>query len=184
MSRFDPALLERALAYVGRPLPQPPVEQPVETAVLLAAGLCRRFEGFVAAPYLCAAGVPSIGYGATFYLDGRRVALTDAPISRETAERLMLATLRTVYLPAVLKLCPGARTPGQLAALLDFTFNLGPGPLASSTLRRVVNAGAWDQVPAQLRRWVYGGGRRLRGLELRRDAEIALLTGWRELLPA
>lgn len=175
MSRFDPALLERALAYVGRPVAQPPVEDAVEQALHLAAGLCRRFEGFVAAPYLCAAGVPSIGYGATFYLDGRRVSLTDAPISRETAERLLLGMLRTVYLPAVLKLCPGARTPGQLAALLDFAFNLGPGALASSTLRRVVNAGAWDQVPAQLRRWVYAGGRRLRGLELRREAAIALL---------
>ena len=176
MSRFDPALLERALAYVGRPLPQAPVENAAEQAVQLAAGLCRRFEGFVAAPYLCSAGVPSIGYGATYYLDGRRVALTDAPISRETAERLLMATLRNVYMPAVLKLCPGARTPGQLAALIDFTFNLGPGALASSTLRRLVNSGAWDQVPAQLRRWVYGGGRRLRGLELRREAEIALLS--------
>lgn len=175
MSRFDPALLERALAYVGRPLPQPPIDDGAEQAVQLAAALCRRFEGFVAAPYLCAAGVPSIGYGATFYLDGRRVALTDAPISRETAERLLMATLRNVYLPAVLKLCPGARTPGQIAALLDFAFNLGPGALASSTLRRVVNAGAWDQVPAQLRRWVYADGRVLRGLVLRRESAIALL---------
>jgi lysozyme len=144
-------------------------------AVTLAAALARRFEGLYLTPYLCPAGVPTIGYGATHYLDGRPVQLTDAPISRETAERLLLAQVRTVYMPAVLRLCPGADSPERLAALVDFAFNLGSSRLRASTLRKRVNSGAWGAVPSELRRWTMAGGRVLRGLQLRREAEAALI---------
>ena len=43
--------------------------------------LIRAFEGFRAEPYLDAVGVPTIGYGSTYYPDGQRVRLTDPPIS-------------------------------------------------------------------------------------------------------
>nr|WP_119157973.1 lysozyme [Caldimonas tepidiphila] len=144
-------------------------------AVEVAAELCRRFEGFYSRPYLCPAGVPTLGYGATHYLDGRRVQLTDPPISRETAERLLLRQLERTYLPAVLRLCPEVHAPRRLAALVDFCFNLGAGNLQASTLRRRVNADQWDQVPAELRKWVRGGGVVLRGLVLRREAEALLI---------
>lgn len=140
-----------------------------------AAALCRRFEGLFLSPYLCPAGVPSIGYGATYYEDGSQVTLRDAPITRERAESLLLWMVRTVYLPAVLKLCPGVADPNRLAALIDFAFNLGAGNLKASTLRKRVNAGRWEQVPVELRKWVMGGDRRLRGLELRREAEASLI---------
>lgn len=144
-------------------------------AIEIAAALCRRFEGFRSAPYICPAGVPTIAYGATHYLDGRRVQMTDPPISREAGERLLLKQLESVYLPQVLILCPGVDEPRRLAALVDFTFNLGAGNLRASTLRRRVNAGDWDAVPGELRKWVKGGGRVLRGLVIRRDAEAALI---------
>lgn len=143
--------------------------------VEVAAALCRRFEGLYLRPYLCPAGVPTIGYGATFYEDGRAVRLTDPPITRERAEELLLWMVRKVYLPAVLRLCPGVREAGRLAALIDFTFNLGAGRLKGSTLRRRVNEGDWEAVPAELRKWVRGGGRPLKGLVLRREAEIAVM---------
>lgn len=143
--------------------------------VAIAAALCRRFEGFIGHPYLCPAGVPTIGYGATHYLDGRAVRLTDPPLSREAAERLLLRQIERIYLPAVLRLCPGVSDAPRLAALIDFTFNLGAGQLRASTLRRRVNAGEWHAVPGELRRWVRGGGRILRGLVLRREAEASLI---------
>lgn len=143
--------------------------------VAVAAALCRRFEGLYLRPYLCPAGVPTIGYGATFYEDGTKVTLRDAPITRDRAEALLLWQVRRVYLPAVLRLCPGATQPGLLAALIDFAFNLGAGRLQASTLRRKVNAGDWEAVPAELRKWVMAGGRVLRGLALRREAEIEQL---------
>jgi len=60
-----------------------------------------------------------------------------------------------------------------LGAICDFVFNLGAGRLQSSTLRRKINTEEWDDVPYELSRWVYGGGKKLRGLVLRREAESA-----------
>lgn len=178
MSRFDESLLARALAYVGRPAAAAPSSLlDTDAAVDIAAALARRFEGFAARPYLCPAGVPSIGFGSTFYLDGRRVQLTDPPLTRDGAERLLLRQVERIYLPAVLRQCPGLRAepPERLAAIIDWTFNLGEGALAASTLRRRINAGDWADVPAQLRRWVYARGVLLRGLVLRREAEALLI---------
>lgn len=147
----------------------------VGLAVEVAAALARRFEGFMPHPYLCPAGVPTIGYGATYYEDGRAVKLTDPPITRARAEALLLWAVRTRYLPAVLRLCPNVDTPERLAALIDFAFNLGAGNLRASTLRRKVNAGDWDAARVQVMRWVIGGGRVLRGLVRRREAERDLM---------
>jgi lysozyme len=147
----------------------------IDQAIKVAAALARRFEGCYLRPYLCPAGVPTIGYGATFYEDGTRVTLFDAPITRERAESLLLWMVRTRYLPVVLRLCPGIDSPERLAAIIDFTFNLGAGNLQASTLRRRINAGRWDDVPGELRKWIKGGGRVLAGLVKRREAEVALL---------
>lgn len=144
-------------------------------AVEVAASLARRFEGLYLRPYLCPAGVPTIGRGATYYEDGTRVTMSDPVITVERADELLMWHIEKVYLPAVVKLCPGADTPGKLGALIDFAFNVGVGNLRSSTLRKKVNAGEWQDVPFQLRRWNKAGGRILRGLTARREAEIAAL---------
>lgn len=176
MSRFDAGLLARAMAAVGVGKPATVFDEPQEPdAVAVAAELCRRFEGFYSHPYLCPAGVPTIGFGATHYADGRAVTLKDALISRDAGERLLLLMIQREYLPKVLKLCPGVVDPKRLAALIDFTFNLGGSALASSTLRKRVNAGRWEDVPAELRKWVKAAGRTLRGLVLRREAEVDLI---------
>lgn len=141
----------------------------------VALALMRRFEGFYSKPYMCPAGVPTIGYGATYYVDGTRVTLTDPAITRERAEALLLWHVRTVYLPAVIKLCPGLDHPNRLAALIDFTYNLGGSALKGSTLRKRINAGDWEAVPGELRKWDKAGGRVLRGLTLRREAEAQLI---------
>lgn len=145
----------------------------IELAVKVAAALARMFEGLYLSPYLCPAGVPTLGYGATYYEDGTRVTLSDPAITRERAEELLLWMVRTKYLPAVIKLCPGVQDPRLLAALIDFAFNLGGGNLKSSNLRRCVNAEDWEALPAEFRKWVRGGGRVLKGLVRRREAEIA-----------
>jgi lysozyme len=147
----------------------------VATDVQLAAALCRRFEGFRGRPYLCPAGVPTIGYGSTTYEHGGPVRLTDATITPERANALLLHDILTRRKPAVIRLCPGADTPERRAALIDFAFNLGTGALASSTLRKRVNAGRWEDAKHELGRWVRGGGRVLPGLVKRRAAEALLL---------
>jgi lysozyme len=137
--------------------------------------ILEQFEGFRPRPYLCPAGVPTIGVGSTRYLDGRPVALTDPPITREHARVLAREQILADYLPAVLRLCTNLQTLDRAAAITDFAYNLGTGALRASTLRRRINEDRWPEVPAELRKWVRGGGRVLPGLVRRREAEIRLL---------
>ena len=65
-------------------------------------------------------------------------------------------------LASVRRLIVAPLTPEQEAALVDFVFNCGAGNLQVSTLRRFVNREEHDEAPAQIRRWVYAGGIRLR----------------------
>lgn len=168
-------ILARALAWVaGRqePAPAPMTE---DEAMSLILGLLMRFEGLYLKPYLCPAGVPTIGLGSTYYLDGRPVTLKDPPITREHAIVLAKEMIRREYMPAVLRLCRGLDTPGRVAAITDFAYNLGTGALAGSTLRKRINEGRWEDVPRELMKWVFAAGKRLRGLVLRREAEAALI---------
>ena len=145
-------------------------------ALNLAAGLCRKFEGLRLKPYLCPAGIPTIGYGSTRYADGRAVTLRDRPITAAQAEDLLLLTLRRDYLAGVLKVSPGLiDRPKALAAALDFAYNLGVRSYADSTLRKRVDAGDWSGARAELAKWVRGGGKVLPGLVARRAAEAKLM---------
>ena len=80
-------------------------------------------------------------------------------------------------LNATLRYCPVLATEPveRLAAIVDFTFNLGAGRLQTSTLRRRINQRDWSQVASEIKRWVRGGGRVLPGLAARREAEAELL---------
>jgi len=148
----------------------------------LAAELCRRFEGFKAKPYLCPAGIPTIGYGSTYYADGRKVTLADPPIDEPAARALLLAELVHTFAPGVIRQCPGLLALalssgdwGKLNAIVDFAYNLGVGRLQTSTLRRKINAQDWEGAREQLMVWTRGGGRVLPGLVKRREAEKALM---------
>lgn len=147
----------------------------ISNAVELCSSVIRRFEGLYLSPYLCPAGRPTIFYGATFYQNGTGVTLSDPRGTREQAEDLLQFMLSSVFIPGVQKLCPNIEHPEQLAAITDFAFNLGIGRLKASTLRKRINAGDWEAVPGELRKWTKGGGRTLRGLVARREAEILLL---------
>jgi lysozyme len=142
----------------------------------LAAELCRRFEGFRSKPYLCPAGIPTIGYGSTYYADGRKVTLQDAPLEQWQANDLLMLELRHTYAPGVARLCPILLVhPVKFNALVDFCYNLGVGRLQTSTLRRKINAQDWDAAKEQLMLWTRGGGKVLPGLVTRRQAECALM---------
>ena len=73
----------------------------------LAAELCRRYEGYRAKPYLCPAGVATIGYGSTYYADKRKVTLEDPPMDEPTARELLMIELEHTYLPGVLRTVRG-----------------------------------------------------------------------------
>lgn len=148
-------------------------------AIDLAGELCKQFEGFhrvvarrpvvLAVPYLCPAGYWTIGYG-------HLCSKNHPAITLEDGERLLERDLAVAW-GAALRQCPtlAVQSDGRQAAIVDFVFNLGEGRLRSSTLRRRIAQGRWDLVPDELRKWVWGGGRKLPGLIRRREAEIALL---------
>lgn len=143
-----------------------------------AIELAKRFEGFHrvpkndpvrAHPYICPAGFWTIGYG---HLCDKQ----HPPITEDEAEAYLARDLSTA-LAATLRYCPvlATETEGRLAAIVDFTFNLGGGRLQTSTLRRRVNQRDWAAAAKELRRWVYGGGKVLPGLVARREAEVPLI---------
>jgi len=142
----------------------------------IAASLCRQFEGYRAKPYLCPAGVATIGYGSTYYADKCKVTLEDPPMDEPTARALLMIELEHTYLPGALRNCPGLITDVRKCnAIVDFCYNLGIGRLQTSTLKRKVNAGDWEGAKEQLMLWTKGGGKVLPGLLKRRTAECALL---------
>lgn len=142
----------------------------------IAAALCKQFEGFRSKPYLCPAGIPTIGYGSTYYANGHKVTLQDAPISEPDAYALLVHELQHTYAPGVLRNCPGLATDERkLNAIVDFAYNLGIGRLQTSTLKRKINAQDWGGAKEQLMLWTRGGGKVLPGLLKRRTAECALL---------
>ena len=130
--------------------------------------LIKRFEGFSSTVYICPAGYPTIGYGHLV-----RSAESFNEISETEAEELLCRDVESAE-RAVLRLVNAPLTDGQFDALVSFTFNLGSGAFQRSTLRRKVNRQAHDEVPEQLMRWVWAGGRKLNGLRKRRSAESIL----------
>jgi lysozyme len=142
----------------------------------LAAELCRKYEGYRTKPYLCPAGVPTIGYGSTYYADKRKVTLEDPPMEEGAARALLMVELEHTYLPGVLRNCPGLATNERRCnAIVDYAYNLGVGRLQTSTLKRKINAQDWDGVQEQLMLWTKGGGKVLPGLVARRKAECLLV---------
>jgi lysozyme len=101
----------------------------------------------------------------------------DHPPITEAEAVVYLAQDLMTALNATLRYCPVLATEPvwRLAAIVDFTFNLGAGRLQTSTLRRRVNQQDWKGAAIELRRWVYGGGKKLPGLVSRREAELDLL---------
>ena len=144
-----------------------------------AIALAKRFEGFCrvpkndpgrAYPYICPAGYWTIGYG--HLCDPKH-----PPITQAEGEVYLERDLQTA-LAGTLRYCPVLATEpeGRLAAIVDFTFNLGVGRLQTSTLRLRINQREWSSAALELRRWVFAAGKVLPGLVQRRNAEAALLA--------
>jgi lysozyme len=158
-----------------------PIEKP-----LLCTGTCTTsedgvsliayFEGYSPVVYKDAAGYPTIGYGHLIkagesfsYLDpeaARKLLKKDVKLHADPVNRM-------VRIPLLQE---------QFDAIVSFTFNLGEGALRSSTLLKRVNARRHVDVPQELRKWVFAGGRKLRGLVIRRNAEAVMYSGDTDIL--
>lgn len=137
-----------------------------------AVEIAKHFEGLYLKPYICPAGYPTVGYGHLLK------SISYPTITKEEAERLLRDDL-SIATDGAIRMCPVLllEHEDRLAALADFCFNLGVGRLQTSTLRRRINQGNWSEAIYELKRWVNGGGRKLQGLVLRREAEARLIQG-------
>lgn len=136
--------------------------------------LIKKYEGFYPKPYLCPANVGTIGFGSTYYEDGSKVKLTDPPIDEQRATQLLMNVLVS-YEKAVDSFSRDDINQNQFDALVSFAYNVGINALKNSTLLRLVNKMPDDpQIRTQFMRWNKGGGRVLKGLTRRREAEADL----------
>lgn len=121
-------------------------------------------EGLRLEAYEDAAGVPTIGYGHT-----KDVRMGDR-ISEYWAKELLRDDIEEAE--RQVKELKVARNEAQLDALVSFVFNLGIERLKESTLLRVIReGGSKADIKREFKRWVYAGGKKLKGLEIRREWE-------------
>ena len=136
--------------------------------------LIKKYEGFRSKPYRCSAGVPTIGYGATYYPNGQKVKLSDPAIDEKHASILLEAML-VPYEKAVDSFCRDDINQNQFDALVSFAYNVGISALKNSTLLKKVNINPKDKtISNEFAKWNKGGGKVLKGLVLRRNDEAKL----------
>lgn len=136
--------------------------------------LIMKYEGFKSKPYLCPAGVPTIGYGTTRYNDGTKVKLTDKPITKEQALELLKHQVKQYELD-VDAMAVDSINQNQFNALVSFAYNLGSQALKKSTLLKKVNKNPNDaSITKEFLKWVFAGGKKLNGLIRRRNDEAQL----------
>jgi lysozyme len=128
------------------------------------------YEGFRSRPYLDPVGIPTIGYGSTYYENDTKVTLQDQPITSERAIQLLLYNL-SKFASGVNTIVKVPLNNNQFNALVSFAYNVGLGALKKSTLLKLVNSGNYKGASEQFIRWNKAGGQVLPGLTKRREAE-------------
>jgi lysozyme len=140
---------------------------------MLNLSIIKKYEGLKLEAYICPAGVPTIGFGSTFYPDGRRVKLGDK-ITIQEAESILQHDIKR-FEKEVRNSVKIEITNNQLSALISFTYNVGASAFRKSTLLRKVNANPTDlTIHNEFMRWTRAGGKVLPGLVKRRAEESKL----------
>ena len=133
-----------------------------------------KHEGLSLKPYLCPAKIPTIGYGNTYYPDGKRVTLLDKDITKQQAFD-MFKEVANRFGKRVDELVTSNINQNQFNALVSFAYNVGTGNFSSSTLLKKVNKNPNDlTLKAEFLRWNKAGGKVLNGLTNRRNEEADL----------
>ena len=137
--------------------------------------LIKRYEGYKTTPYRCPAGLYTVGYG---HLIGNGLQLPDewnrTFFLGEIDELLRTDLAR--FERGVLRYCTVYITQSQFDSLVSFSFNLGLGVLQRSTLRQKLNRGDYDGASKEFLKYTRAGGKVLKGLVRRRQAEYNLFN--------
>ena len=165
----------------------------MDNAIDLAEQLAKPFESCSLKAYWDVAGYPTNGWGNLLSRQRKidvmkRLSLssmqadewlqkTYPPISQDVADKMFVVNLNRAF-SSVRRLVKWRLSSEQLAALIDFTFNLGAGKLQVSTLLKLINRGELNAAAEEFKKWNKAGGRVYRGLTLRRLAEYNLFSGY------
>lgn len=136
--------------------------------------LITKFEGLSLKPYLDSIKVPTIGYGNTYYLNGKRVTLLDKEITKQEAFD-MFKEIANRFGKRVDELVTSNINQNQYNSLVSFAYNVGTGNFASSTLLKKVNKNPNDlTIKDEFLRWNKAGGKVINGLTNRRNEEAII----------
>ena len=136
--------------------------------------LIKEFESFKSKPYLCPSQKATIGFGSTYYPDGKKVTLQDKEITEEKAFEILEHIANKDFGSNINEVVKVPLNQNQFDALVSFAYNIGNGNFNSSTLLRWLNQGNYKEASMQLLRWNKSKGIVLNGLTKRRKAEKAL----------
>ena len=136
----------------------------------------KKFEAYRAKPYQDSKGVWTIGYGNTYWPNGKRVAPSDKPITEAEAAELKRFITNRDFVPSVNvmlrdEIKAGKVTQNMFDALVSLAYNIGTGALAGSTVIRKLKAGDIKAAADAFRLFNKSGGRVLQGLINRREEE-------------
>jgi len=132
--------------------------------IAAAVSLVATYEGRSLVAYLDPVSVPTICEGYTL---GVRLGDVATPEACDVLTRIEVVKALSVVDKSVSRPLPD----GARVALTSFVYNVGAGAYRDSTLLRLLRAGDIRAACNQLPRWVYAKGKRLKGLERRREAE-------------
>lgn len=156
--------------------PRPRFYKVEKTMIISTAGvdLLTHFEGLRLEAYQDSVGVWTIGYGHT-------KGVTPSMKITESQANNLLKTELIEYQNYINEMVNISLDQCQFDALVCWVYNLGPTNLKNSTLLTLLNQGVKFQIPDQIRRWNRAGGKVLKGLVRRREAEALMFAGrdWR-----
>jgi lysozyme len=159
-----------APAAAGSPFAHP-------AAAAIAVALIKRFEDLCLTPQPDTGRRWQIGYGCNFLPGGALVTAHTPPITQDQAEAMLQARLAEFARETDTILGDAPILDRQRGSCYSFGWNEGVGNLRGSSLLRYARAGLMDKAAAEFASWVYAGGKRLRGLEIRRAVEAAVFSG-------
>lgn len=141
-------------------------------ALLLSLPIVAYFEGFVPTTYIDPVGIPTVCFGET-----DKTITMQQRFSKEQCYVLLGASLQK-HAAAVSPCIKVPIADHEAAAILSWSYNIGPAAACKSTLVSKLNSGRppreWC---AELHRWTFAGGKELKGLKLRREAEYKMCMG-------
>ena len=135
--------------------------------------LIKEFEGFSANAYLCPAKIPTIGYGNTFWEDGRKVRIGEQ-ISKSKALELLEFVANKDFADKIFPFIEVSISQNQFDAMVSLAYNIGVGAFSNSTLLKRVNAKDFLGAANEFLKWDKSNGKPLLGLTRRRQREKEL----------